>query len=39
MKILKLAFFTIVGTFCAIMCAYALVDMFVILSTLIWVHK
>lgn len=39
MRLLKLAFFAVVGTFAAAMCAYALVDMYVILSTIIWIHS
>jgi len=38
-QIAKLVFYTIVGTVCAIMIGYALVDIFVNLSTIIWVHN
>lgn len=38
-RLAKLVFFTIVGLVCTVMVGYALVDMFVSLSAVIWVHQ
>jgi len=38
-QIAKVAFYVVVGTVCAAVIAYALVDMYVALSTVIWVHQ
>ena len=37
--LIKVLFWTVVTIICGGMLLYALVDMFVILSTIVWVHR